>query len=309
MWCAPEVRATSYSIPIAAVLGDIDRVPLPPTRPSVQNCYGARMRNTAIKLLLLSLGCGLAVPDSSPCYAGGRGADDSAGVEISVVAPAGLNAAMTEVAKAFEQKTGNHVRLTFADSASLYSQIRDGATFDALFSADMQDVRRLVASRAAVAGSVTEYARDQLVICISPIVRFHFPPGNPLLALRDKTISHIAISDPQHTTSGKVAEEALRAGRDYDLAVRRKLLIGKDNSQVAHLLESGDADVALLPMTAARASGLWSARVIPVSPSLYPPIRMGAVVIMRSKHRAGALEFVRFAASPDGRSIFRRDGF
>jgi hypothetical protein len=30
---------------------------------------------------------------------------------------------------------------------------------------------------------------------------------------------------------------------------------------------------------------------------------------MRSKRRAEALEFVRFAASPDGRSIFRRDGF
>jgi len=267
------------------------------------------MRGTVIGLVLLILGCGLAFPDSSPYYAGGGGADVSTGVEISVAAPAGLNAAITEVARAFEQKTGNHVRLTFADSASLNSQIRGGATFDAVFFADMKDVQRLVASRAAVAGSVTEYARDELVICISPIVRFRFPPGNPLLALRDKTISHIAIPDPQHTTSGKVVEEALRAGRDYDLAVRRKLLIGKDNAQVAQFLENGDADVALLPATAARASGLWGARVITISPSLYPPIRMGAVVIMRSKRRSEALEFLRFAASSDGRTIFRREGF
>ena len=101
----------------------------------------------------------------------------------------------------------------------------------------------------------------------------------------------------------------MRAGRDYDLAVRRKLLIGKDNAQVAQFLENGDADVALLPATAARASGLWGARVIPISPSLYPPIRMGAVVIMRSKRRSEALEFLRFAASSDGRTIFRREGF
>lgn len=275
----------------------------------MHNSDGAKMRGTVIGLVLLILGCGLAFPDSSPYYAGGGGADVSTGVEISVAAPAGLNAAITEVARAFEQKTGNHVRLTFADSASLNSQIRGGATFDAVFFADMKDVQRLVASRAAVAGSVTEYARDELVICISPIVRFRFPPGNPLLALRDKTISHIAIPDPQHTTSGKVVEEALRAGRDYDLAVRRKLLIGKDNAQVAQFLENGDADVALLPATAARASGLWGARVIPISPSLYPPIRMGAVVIMRSKRRSEALEFLRFAASSDGRTIFRREGF
>jgi molybdate transport system substrate-binding protein len=193
----------------------------------------AAQRRDAAALLLAGLpailGCGLAVPDSSPSYAGERGVDDSAGSEISVAAPAGLNTAISEVARAFEQKTGNHIRLTFADSASLYSQIRGGASFDAVFLADMKDARRLVASREAVAGSVTEYAHDELVICISPIVRFQFAPGNPLLALRDKTISHIAIPDPQHTASGKVAEQALRAGHDYDLAVRRKLVIGKDN--------------------------------------------------------------------------------
>jgi molybdate transport system substrate-binding protein len=271
---------------------------------------GARMRHTAIKLVLLLLACGPAVAISTPNYAGGRGAaDDAAGVEISVAAPPGLNTAMTDVARAFEEKTGHHVRLTFTDSASLSSQIPGGPAFDAFFSADMQEVRRLAASGAAVTGSVTEYARDELVMCISPIVRFPFPPGNPLLALRDKTISHIAIPDPQKTSSGKIAEAALKADRDYDAAVRRKILIGKDNSEVAQLMEHGDADVALLPMTAARASGLWGARVVPISSRLYPPMRMGAVVMMRSKRRPEALAFLRFAASSEGRAIFRREGY
>ncbi len=267
------------------------------------------MRDAVIALLLFIFGCRLAAPNSIPYYAGARGADDPAGVELSVAAPAELNPAITEVAGAFERKTGNHVRLTFADSASLYSQIRKGATFDTFFSADMNDIRRLAASGVAVRASVTEYARDQLVMCISPMVRFPFPPGNPLRAVRDKTISHIAIPDPQQTTSGRVVEEALRAGRDYDLAVRRKLLIGKDNSQVAQFMRTGDADVALLPMSAARAYGLWGARVIPISPSLYPPIKMGAVVIMRSNHHREALALIRFAASSDGKAIFRRYGF
>jgi molybdate transport system substrate-binding protein len=270
---------------------------------------GARMRHTAIKLVLLLLGCGPAVAIGSPNYAGGRGADDAAGVGISVAAPPGLNTPITEVARAFEEKTGHHVRLTFTDSASPYSQIPGGPAFDAFFSADMQDVRRLVASRAAVAGSVTEYARDGLVMCISPIVRFPFPPGNPLLALRDKTISHIAIPDPQKTSSGKVAEAALKADRDFDAAVRRKILIGKDSSEVAQLMEHGDADVALLPMTAARASGLWGVRVVPISPRLYPPMRMGAVVMTRSSRHSEAHAFLRFAASPEGRAIFRREGY
>jgi len=267
------------------------------------------MRDTLIGLLLLIVSCGQAAPTSIPCHTGGGGTDDSSGVELSVAAPAELNSAISEVAAAFERKTGNHVHLTFGDSASLYSQIRGGATFDAFFSSDMNDVRRLAASGVAVNTSVTEYARDGLVMCISPMVPFPFPPGNPLLALRDKTISHIAIPDPQHTASGKVAQSALRAGHDYDLAVQRKLLIGKDNSQVARFLESGDADVALLPATAAHASGLWGARMIRIPTNLYPPMRMGAVVIMRSKRRSEALEFLRFSVSSDGRAMFRRDGF
>jgi molybdate transport system substrate-binding protein len=279
------------------------------TKKLAHEADGAGMRNTAITLVLLILGCETAIAISGQNRTGGRGADDAVGAEISVAAPAGLNAAMTEVARGFETKTGVHVSLTFADSASLSSEISGGMIFDAFFSADMQEVRRLTASRAAVATSATEYARDELVMCISPIIRFPFPPGNPLPALRDKTISHIAIADPQKTASGKVAEDALKASRNYDAPVRRKILIGKDNSEVAQFLVHGDADVALLPMTAARATGLWGARVIPISQRLYPPIRMEAVVGERSKHRSEALAFLRFAASSDGRAIFRREGY
>jgi ABC-type molybdate transport system substrate-binding protein len=70
------------------------------------------MRDTVIGLLLIIVGCGQAAPISIPCDAGGRGADHSSGAELSVAAPGELNSAISEVAAAFEQKTGNHVRLT-----------------------------------------------------------------------------------------------------------------------------------------------------------------------------------------------------
>jgi ABC-type molybdate transport system substrate-binding protein len=38
-------------------------------------------------------------------------------------------------------------------------------------------------------------------------------------------------------------------------------------------------------------------------------MRMGAGVLIRSKHRSEALEFLRFVASPDGKAIFRREGY
>jgi molybdate transport system substrate-binding protein len=267
------------------------------------------MRDRAIGLFFIIFGCGLAAPIRSQYQAGGLKADNSAAVELSVAAPEELNPAITEVAESFEQKTGNRVRLTFGDSASLYSQIRNGARFDAFFSTDMDHPRRLVASGTATGGSLTEYAHDNLVLWISPVMRLGIPARNPLLIVRDKSISHIAITDPKHTTSGKVAEEALRAAHAYDIEVRNKVVIEDDLSEVAHLLENGDADLAVVPRTATCAYPLYGTRVIPIAPRLYRPIRMGSVAILRSKYRREALEFLHFAGSPDGKAIFHREGF
>lgn len=229
--------------------------------------------------------------------------------ELAVAAAAEVSPALTEVARVFERKTGSQVRLTFADSSSLYSQIRTGTPFDAFFSMDIDQPRRLAASGAVVSGSVTTYARDRLVLCISPMTRLELPPRNPLTVLRNKTISHIAISDPKSTIAGKATLGALRAAHIYDLTVQRKLLVGDNSSQVAQFVQNGSADVALLPLSAIRAYALSGTREISISPSLAPPISMGAVAIKRSRHQREALEFIKFAASSEGQAIFRRYGF
>ncbi|HEV2961028.1 MAG TPA: molybdate ABC transporter substrate-binding protein [Candidatus Angelobacter sp.] len=263
------------------------------------------MTNAAIRLGLVIILCCFALPASTA-----RQADQpKEGVQLTVAAAAELDPALAEMARAFEQKTGKHVTLKFADSASLYSQIQKGAAFDAFFPADMNDVRRLATSGAAVTTSITEYARDELVLCISPMVRVEFPPRNPLVALRQKAISRVAISDARRTAAGKAAVEALQAAHAYDLAVRRKILVGEIIAQVAHFEENGNSDVALLPMSATRAYPLGGTQVITIASNLYRPIRMQAVVVTRSKHRRDALEFLRFAASPPGQAIFGRYGF
>jgi molybdate transport system substrate-binding protein len=266
------------------------------------------MRKGVLTLLLGSTAAVLAVASSIPLLSSQSVPGTSNGSELAVAVSTGLQPAVTELARGFEQKTGNHVRLESGESDSLYAQISKGAGYDVFFSTEMGFPRRLVASGVGVASSLGEFGHDPLAMSISPMVRIAFAPGNPLLILRDKAISHVAIADPQHTTAGKAAEESLRAGRVYDVALRRKLVIGKDPAQVADLVKSGDADVALLPMSAIQTYGLWSARTIAIAPNLYRPIKMGAVVITRSKHRAEGLEFLRFARSPAGQAILRRAG-
>lgn len=265
------------------------------------------MRNALIAMWFGIAACGLATP-ALPHQSGG-GASDSAGVELAVASAAELDPALTEVARAFEQKTGTHVRVEFADSADFYLKIRNGAAFDAFFSADMDHPQRLAASGTAVRASLTEYAHDGLVLCLSPMMRVPIPPGNPLLVLRDKTIQHVAISDPKNTAAGKLAIAGLQASRLNDISVRRKFLIGEDIAQTVQLAERGSADVTLLPMSATHANKVWGTRVIALPPNFDRPMRMGAVVITRSKQHRAALEFIKFAASTEGQAIFERYGF
>jgi molybdate transport system substrate-binding protein len=252
-----------------------------------------------------------AVSGSVPHQERRPGSDPSAaGVGLAIAASEDLKSPLTELGQEFEQKTGERIQFTFADSASLLRQIRSGPAFDAVFLPEMSDVRRLAVSGAVTSNSVTEYARDPLVLCFAPSVHIEPRLGNPLLLLTDKRIPLIAIASPQHTAFGKITVQALTAVHIYDPEFKRKLVVGQDVAEVAQLLEKGGADVALLPGSAIHTYQLTSLRVIPVIPNhVYSPIRKGAGVLKRSKHPRQALEFLRFAASPEGRAIFRRAGF
>jgi len=228
-------------------------------------------------------------------------------VELKIAAADELSPALAELAGAFEKKTGRHIDLTFADSASLFSQIRKGDAFDAFFPADISEVRRLSSSGVTMGLSVTEYARNGLVLCVSPMVPVEFPREHPLAPLKDKSIAHIAIPDPHRTPSGRAAVEAMKAAHVYEEIERRKLWVGDGISQTAQHVQEGAADVALLPVTAECSS--WGARAIPIPPNLYRPIAMGAAVVTRSKHHQETYAFLRFAASPAGTAIFSRYGF
>ena len=230
-------------------------------------------------------------------------------VELSIAATDELNSALTELARHFQQKTGILTHFTFADSAALLTQIRNGASFDAVFVSDMQDIHRLAASGFITPGSVTEYARDTMVLCFAPGVRIEPRPGNPLLLLTAKNIPRIAIASPDHTAFGKATVQALTAVHIYDVTVRRKLVIGDTVAEVAQLIQKGGADVAILPGSALKAYQLRSTQVIPIVSAHSSQLRKGAGVLKKSQHRDQARAFLKFAVSPAGRTIFRNAGF
>lgn len=265
------------------------------------------MRNIA--LLVSMLGCALFAFPSSPAQ---QEEPSSSETQLTIAAPAELNPAITQLARAFEhksdQRSGNQIHLVVVEPPAFHSSIANRSFADATFLPDITEIRRLAASGALLGGSVKQVARDQLVICVSPLVRVEFPPRNPLLGLKEKVVSRIAIPDPR-TVYGRTAKQTLKTIKVYSPVISEKLAVGKDLSDVAQLMERGDASAAILPKSALQTYSLRGTRVIPIAQSLYSPIRLGAGVSRRSQHKQEALQFLRFAVSPEGREVFRQSGF
>ena len=227
-------------------------------------------------------------------------------VHLTIAVPAELDPAITRLARAFERKNNNTVQITVEALLDSHSVLRMRTNFDVMFSSDSRQLRRLASSGAI--GSTREVARDQVVICVSPVVRADFPPRNPLLGLKEKVVSRIVIPD-RRTVYGATANQALKSIKIYSPVIAEKLAVGKDLSDIAEQMERGDASAAVLPQSAVETYSLRGTRVIPVPQNLYPPIRLQAGLARRSKHPREAAEFLRFAASDDGKAILRQSGF
>jgi molybdenum ABC transporter molybdate-binding protein len=267
------------------------------------------MRNTTSLFCILGWALIASATASSP-----QEDASSPETQLTIAAPAEFNPVITQLARVFEQKSvgqrsGNRIHVVIVEPpTNLHSSITGRSFADAIFLSDIKDIQRLATSGALLGSSVKEVARDQLVICISPLVRVEFPPRSPLLGLKEKAVSSIAIPDPR-TVYGRAAKQTLKSIKVYSPVIAEKLAVGKDLSDVAQLMERGDSSAAILPKSALQTYSLRGTRVIPIAQSLYTPIRMGAGVTRRSKHQQEAIRFLKLAVSPDGQEVFRQSGF
>jgi molybdate transport system substrate-binding protein len=128
-------------------------------------------------------------------------------------------------------------------------------------------------------------------------------------ALTGAAVKRIAIANPDHAPYGRAAVAALRAAGVYD-RIRRKLVLGENVGQAAQFVQSGNADVGILPLSLAKAEPLASAgSYATIQPSLYPPIEQAAVVLRASKSIAAARAFLQYLQRPENKTILANAGF
>ena len=214
---------------------------------------------------------------------------------LRIAAAADLQPLLPPLLSEFQQQTGIHADASYQASATLATQIIDGAPFDLFLAADLSFPQRVIDAGRAEQDKPLPYARGTLVLWTrndSGVTDLS------LDALRGAEVGAIAIANPEHAPYGRAAQTALQNLHLLD-PLRPKLVIAENIAQAAQYADSGNAQVGFISLTSALTPRLRAdGHFIRVPNEDYPPILQGAIVIRGSPGAAAAHRFLDFLEQP-----------
>jgi ABC-type molybdate transport system substrate-binding protein len=237
---------------------------------------------------------------------------------LTLYAAGSLKAALTDVAKAYQEAYGTPVTTEFAASGLLRERIEGGEPADLFASANMAHPATLLA--AGWGGPVALFARNQLCALAQPEVKA--TPANLLDVLLDPDV-RLGTSTPKADPSGdhawRVFEQAevLRPGRFAILDAKAlKLTSGPDSEKAPEgrntygwVMEPDRADVFLTYCT----NAVLAQREVPELQivSLPDELAVGADygLIVRKDAPDAAWRLALFILAPEGQSVLADYGF
>ena len=164
--------------------------------------------------------------------------------KIIIAAAANLTHAMDEICKDFEKENPTiDVAISYGSSGNFFAQIKQGAPFDILFSADTTYPARLEEEGLTVKGERKIYAMGSIVLWIPKNSSLN--PRKGLHLVLDPKVKKLAIANQRLAPYGMAAEESLRYYGLWD-KVQDKLVFGENISQTAQFVQAGAADVGII---------------------------------------------------------------
>ena len=229
--------------------------------------------------------------------------------KIRVAAATDLRSCLDALTDAFQIEHPNFDLLpTFGASGTLLTQLKSGLETDLYLSADVAYAHDLAAAGLAAEADVFESGQGRLVLWVrneSPIdvITLGFD------ALLDTSVRRVAIANPLHAPYGRAAIAALEHLGLHE-RLKDQLAVGESAAQAAQYVESGAAEVGILPMALAKGTRLSErGRFWVVPADAHPPIRHGGAIHARAIDREATVAFRDFLLSPAGRAILARSGF
>ena len=225
--------------------------------------------------------------------------------EVQVAVAANFTAPMQKIAAEFEKDTGHKALLTFGATGKFYAQIKNGAPFEVLLSADQETPARLEQEGATANGSRLTYAIGKLVLW-STREAIVDSKGD---VLKRGGFDHIALANPKLAPYGAAAMEAMKALGVAD-ALAPKFVQGENIAQTYQFISTANALLGFVAMSQVYEDGkLKSGSAWIVPSNLYSPIRQDAVILDKGKGSAAAAALMKYLKSDKVKAVIKSYGY
>jgi molybdate transport system substrate-binding protein len=225
--------------------------------------------------------------------------------EVQVAVAANFTAPAKLIAAGFEKETGHKAALSFGATGKFYAQIRNGAPFEVLLSADDTTPAKLEAEGAAVAGTRFTYATGRLVL-------WSARPGyvdDKGEVLKKGDFKHVAIANPRLASYGTAAVEALTALRLLD-ALQPKFVQAENIAQAQQFIASGNAELGFVALSQVFKEGKFvagSAWVVPAG--LHQPIQQDAIILDKGRGKPAVQAWLAYLKGASAKAVIKSFGY
>ncbi|MDR1311953.1 MAG: molybdate ABC transporter substrate-binding protein [Burkholderiaceae bacterium] len=224
---------------------------------------------------------------------------------VNVAVAANFATPIRVIAGQFEKESGHKVLITSGSTGKLYAQIKNGAPFDILLSADNERPRLLEEEKAIVPGSRFTYAIGKLALW-SAKEGYVDQEG---LVLKKQAYRHLSIAAPKLAPYGRAAQQTLEKLKLWDV-VKPKLVQGENIAQTYQFVVSGNAELGFVALSQVYENGkLKSGSMWLVPDGLYTPILQDAVILSRAADNRAAKALIDYMKSEVGLRTIRSFGY
>lgn len=224
--------------------------------------------------------------------------------DVTVAVAANFAAPMAKLVPLFEQDTGHKVVAALGSTGKLHAQIRNGAPFEVLMSADDETPQKLEAEGLGVKGSRHTYAVGRLALWSADAGRID-ARGE---VLRLNTTDRLAVADPKLAPYGQAALETLtRMGLLQ--AWRHRLVTGENIAQTFQFTSSGNAPLGFVALSQIQQDGrltLGSVWIVPAT--WHAPLKHDAILLKPGRN-AAAQAWMAWLRQDRARAVIRSFGY
>jgi molybdate transport system substrate-binding protein len=225
--------------------------------------------------------------------------------EAQVAVAANFAEPIKAIAAVLQKTTSHTLKISTGASGAIYTQIRNGAPFDAFLSADNERPELLEKDGLAHPGTRFTYATGKLVL-------WSVRPGRvdgQGAVLKAADLGKVAFANPKTAPYGAAAVQVM-AKLGLTDALAPKLVQGESIGQTFNFVKTGNADVGFVAMSQVLDGGkLKEGSMWVVPQALHDPIRQDAVLLRRGANNEAAKALFKLLQSPDIKDLIRSYGY